>query len=98
MFIYNVTINVDSDIHTNWLTYMKEVHIPDVLATGYFKESKMYRILSEDEGFTYSIQYFFDHMDDYEKYKNKEASRLQKEVMDLYKNRFVAFRTLLEQV
>ena len=98
MYIYNVTINIDSDIHDEWLKFMKEKHIPDVLATGYFKESNMFRILSQDEGFTYSIQYSFENMKEYEDYKDKEAPRLQKEVLDLYKDKFVAFRTLLQSV
>mgnify|MGYP002347735554 CR=1 FL=1 len=34
--LYNVTIKVESDIHHEWLEWMKTVHIPDVMATNSF--------------------------------------------------------------
>jgi hypothetical protein len=37
-------------------------------------------------------------MSEYEEYKEKEAPRLQREVLELYKDKFVAFRTLLQSV
>ena len=41
MIIYNVTVNVEAEIHNDWISWMKEVHIPDVMNTGYFLENKM---------------------------------------------------------
>ena len=59
MIIYNVTINIDAEVHDEWLKWMLEKHIPAVLATGLFIESRMSRMLIEEEGdgITYSIQY-----------------------------------------
>ncbi len=99
MIIYNVTINVENDVHDEWLKWMRESHIPDVLKTGYFLEHKICKVLNvEDEGTTYSIQYTSKTMEDYEGYKANEAARLQKEVMDKFKGKFVAFRSLLEVI
>ena len=58
MIIYNVTVNIDESIHDEWLLWIKE-HIPQVLATGKFKEAKLTKVLVEEEmgGQTYSIQY-----------------------------------------
>uniref|UniRef100_UPI003513FEA4 DUF4286 family protein n=1 Tax=Xanthomarina gelatinilytica TaxID=1137281 RepID=UPI003513FEA4 len=58
MIIYNVTINIEENIHDEWLNWIKE-HIPQVLATGKFTDAKLTRVLVEQdiEGFTYSIQY-----------------------------------------
>ena len=36
MYIYNVTVNVSDDVHIEWLKWMKETHIPDVMKTGCF--------------------------------------------------------------
>ena len=33
MIIYNVTVGVDKSIEADWLAWMKEVHIPDVIKT-----------------------------------------------------------------
>lgn len=101
MIIYNVTVNIESDVHAEWITWMKEVHIPDVMNTGYFLENRICKVLStqEDEtGHTYAIQYTCKTMDDLEEYQQQHAPRLQQEHTKRYDGKFVAFRTLLEIV
>lgn len=99
MIIYSVTVNIDNDVHDEWLQWMKAVHIPDVMSTGLFIENRMMKLLNvEDEGTTYSIQYMLHSMADYEKYQHEFAPRLQAEHSKKYQNKFVAFRTLLEVV
>jgi hypothetical protein len=99
MYIYNVTVSIDEAIRVEWLNWMKSVHVPDVMATGLFTESKILKVLSEeDEGNTFSFQYYFNKMEDYNKYKNEFAPKLQKDVADKYAGRFAAFRTLLEVI
>ena len=34
MIIYNVTSNIDESIHDEWLNWMRQEHIPQVLGTG----------------------------------------------------------------
>lgn len=79
---------------------MKQVHIPDVMATGCFKDAQLRRLLYADEtdGVTYSIQYRCESMNDIETYQTNHASRLQADHTDRYKDRYVAFRTLMEQL
>ena len=98
MYIYNVTVNLDEAIHQEWLNWMKTKHIPDVLNTGCFTGNRILRVLADDEGVTYSVQYDFDTMEIYERYQEKFAPALQKEHSDRYSNRFVAYRTLLQKV
>ena|ERR1035437_9823588 len=99
MYIYNVTISVDKEAHDEWMKWMREVHMPDVIKTGCFIDSRILKVLNvEDEGITYSVQYTFLNMGDMEEYKTKHAQRLQKESLDKFKDKFVAFRTLLEIV
>ena len=78
MFIYNVTVNIAADAHDEWLRWMKEVHIPDVMNTGCFVESQILKVLYvEDEGQTYSIQYKFLEMADVEKYQKEFAQNFR---------------------
>lgn len=99
MILYNVTVSIDLDVHDDWLRWMKEEHIPDVMATGLFIENKVARILAEEEGGkAYSIQYLCHSMDDYEKYQREHAPRLQAEHSERYKGKFGAFRTLLHVI
>lgn len=97
MIIYNVTINIENDVKDEWLQWMKTVHIPAVMNTGYFTEHKICKVLvDEEQGTTFSVQYTSKTMEEYEKYKRIHAPRFQKEIADKYGNKFVAFRTLLE--
>ncbi|MEX1189881.1 MAG: DUF4286 family protein [Bacteroidia bacterium] len=100
MILYNVTVNIDAEVQEDWVEWMKTVHIPEVLATGLFVENKFLRVLNTEpgEGFTYSIQYFLKSIDDYEQYRSEHAPHLQADHSLRYKNKFVAFRTLLEFV
>ena len=101
MIIYNVTVNIEKDTQTEWLKWMKEEHIPDVLATGLFEGHKVLRLLneeSENTGVTYAIQYYCENMKKLQKYMAQHATALQQAHLNRFKDKFVAFRTLLEEV
>jgi len=99
MYIYNVTVSIDKEVAKEWHHWMKTVHIPQVMDTGYFTEYKMCKVLNvDDEGETYSTQYTFKAMPDIENYQKQEAPRLQADMKVLYEGKYVAFRTLLQIV
>ena|SRR5688500_17137577 len=99
MIVYNVTVNIEDDVHNEWLAWMREIHIPEVLKTGLFVEHKMLRILSKLEGetgTTYSIQYTLKNIEDYNRYREEFAPQLQQKTQLKFGGKFLAFRTLLE--
>ncbi|MGB0403159.1 MAG: DUF4286 family protein [Salibacteraceae bacterium] len=99
MIVYNVTVKVEHSVHDEWLNWMKETHIPDVMSTKMFHDSKMLKVLvDEEDGITYSIQYRVESWEKLEDYQNNHAPRLQKEHTEKYQGKFVAFRTLLEEL
>lgn len=99
MILYNVTVNIDHDVEQDWLQWMKDVHIPEVMSTGLFVSSRMYKVLADDDGgTTYAIQYSCATMEQYERYRDEHAPRLRSETQKNYGGKFVAFRTLLEAV
>lgn len=99
MIIYNVTVNVDYGSNDSWLKWMKEQHIPDVLATGLFFDAKLSKIHAEEQGGkSYSIQYLAKSMEDYEQYREEHAARLQADHEKNFGGKYVAFRTLLDVV
>lgn len=99
MYIYNVTINIDESVHDSWLKWMKEHHIPAMLATGKFSKALMTRVVIEEEmgGITYSVQYTTDSKETLEKYYAENASSLRAQSKP-FEGKFVAFRTELEIV
>ncbi len=99
MYIYNVTINIEESVHNEWLRWMQEKHIPEVLATGKFSEAKMCQVLvEEDAGLTYSIQYTTDSKETLEKYYEEDAARLREEGLQLFGDKLLAFRTELKVI
>ncbi|MFY8185078.1 MAG: DUF4286 family protein, partial [Bacteroidia bacterium] len=76
----------------------KTKHIPDVLNTRCFVGHQVVKILADDEGATYSVQYTFKTMEDYDRYKAEHAPSLQKEHTEKFSGKFAAFRTLLQIV
>ncbi|WP_318343494.1 DUF4286 family protein [Flagellimonas baculiformis] len=100
MLIYNVTINIDESVHDQWLVWMRDKHIPDMLETGKFSHAKMVKVLVEDDmgGITYSIQYTTQDRQTLEAYYREDATRLRAEAQKNFPNKFVAFRTELEVI
>jgi hypothetical protein len=100
VFLYNVTIGVDQDIEQDWLQWMREVHIPDVLRTGMFTEYKMYKVLHDnnDGTISYSIQYFATSLENVLQYLEVFAPALVESHREKFRDKHVAFRTLLEEV
>jgi hypothetical protein len=97
MIIYNVTINVEDSIHSQWLDWVK-IHIPKVLATGKFQEAKLTRVLVDDDmgAKTYSVQYRAISKEALKEYYANYAQSLRNESQQLFGDKALAFRTELE--
>lgn len=100
MILYNVTINIHESVHDQWMQWMQEKHIKDVLATGKFSSARMVKVLVEEEmgGTTYSIQYITDSKETLQKYYDEDAPRLRDEGYRLFGEKMLAFRTELELI
>ena len=99
MILYNVTISIDAAAEEEWLQWMKEIHIPDVMNTGFFIDNKICRIHAEEEGGkSYSIQYLAKSWNEYNHYQDQFALKLQQEHTLKFSGKFAAFRTILEVV
>jgi phosphoribosylamine-glycine ligase len=100
MIIYNVTINIHESVHDQWMKWMQEKHINDVLATGKFSTARMVKVLVEEEmgGTTYSIQYTTDSKETLERYYQEDAPKLRDEGQALFGDKMLAFRTELEVI
>ena len=98
MLLYNETIGIDKDIELEWLAWMKEIYIPDMMATGVFTDHKIYKVLThDDEGsVSYCIQYFTPTIEQFNHYLAAFAPTLAEKHHQQFKDRHVAFRTLLE--
>jgi Domain of unknown function (DUF4286) len=100
MIIYNVTTKVDLSIVTSWLDWLKQEHIPDILATGCFYDAHIYHLFETDEedGITYAVQYHARNIEDYIRYLEEYSGALRKKAIEKWLNQFLTFRSVLELV
>lgn len=99
MYIYNVTINIQEDVHDKWVEWMKTEHIPDMLKTGKFTKALMTRVMVNEEmgGVTYSVQYTTQSRLMLERYYAEDAKELRGKTAP-FEGKFVAFRSELEVI
>lgn len=100
MIVYNVTSKIDWSIHDAWVKWMLEEHIPEVVATGCFTGAQLLKLLDieEEDGPTYTAQYFAETKQLQEEYVTKHAAALRQKVFDKWGNRTIAFRSIMEVV
>lgn len=100
MYIYNVTIKVADQIEHEWLSWMKEIHLNEVLATGMFHDYALFALLEpvDEEGKTYIAQYYTQDHDTYLRYINEFAPSLREKGFERFGNQFIAFRSVMQKV
>jgi Domain of unknown function (DUF4286) len=77
MIIYEITTIVRADLIESYEKYMREIHIPDLLATGCFSGAKFTRS-GEDR---YRIQYEAHDQNALDEYLNKQAARIRADLL-----------------
>jgi hypothetical protein len=98
MILYSVTVHIEPQIESEWVEWMRSVHIPDVLRTGCFTECRMHRLLDVPAGeLAYVMHYDCRSIDDYHRYRDEFAPALQKDHSDHFAGKFRGARQLLEQ-
>ena len=89
MLIYNTTFQVDDEVHDNFLIWIKECYIPEVLKQGTLKSPRICRILSHrEDGSAYSLHRW--HME--------QGMRLNEELVNIFKDKVIGFPTLMEVI
>jgi hypothetical protein len=98
--IYNVTIKISTESHLQWVEWMRNTHIPEVMATACFSSFRFLHLegYDDDEGITYAAQYTCPSRDLFDIYNRDHAPALQAKTIALFEGKFVAFRTILEVV
>ena len=100
MFIYNVTVQVDKNIAEQWLNWLQQEHIPELMSTGCFSHAQVVKLLNvdESEAITYAIQYYSASSELIDKYLNEYATEIRNKTVAKWSDRFVAFRTIMEVI
>lgn len=100
MLLYNVTITIDRQLHEEWLQWMRETHIPDVMSTGMFLSYRLCRLLGHEheDAEIFTIQYLVEDPALLRRYMDEFAPELQRQHAARYEGKYAAFRTVMEVV
>lgn len=95
--LYVVHISVDADRLAEWTSWMYDVHIPDVLATGCFAWGVVARVPESDTAArrAYRIEYLAHGADALARYQRDHAPALQHDHTSRFEGSFSAHRELL---
>lgn len=100
MIIYNITTKLTWAIAEDWLAWQKQKHIPEMLNSGLIMEYKIFRLLEQDEeeGPTFTMQFFFTSWENYDTYIRVFAASLKEQALSLWNDQFIAFNTVMQLV
>lgn len=100
MYVYNVTSRVEAGLAAAWLAWMREVHVPQVLATGHFTHHRILRLLDTEEADaqTFAVQFVTTSREGYETYLLEHAPLLRAETAERWGNAVLSFRTFMEVI
>jgi hypothetical protein len=99
MIVFNITVNISYAAEKEWLSYMKQTHIPEIMATGLPLDVKLLKLLTEieNDGSTYTSQISFRTMEDFLAYQTDHQANIQDKHHRIFNGQYVSFRTLLEE-
>ena len=100
MIVYNVTSKVDHSIAVLWLNWMKQEHIPEIIATGCFTHATILHMIETDEtdGITYAVQYHAESKTLYNRFIEEYATLLSNKATGKWGSKYIAFRSVLQIV
>jgi hypothetical protein len=100
MYIYNITTNIEESAEKDWLLWMQETHIPEMLETGKFLTAKLCKVLVKEDmgGVTYSVQYTAESKEELESFYKEDSIGLKNKMNSKYAGSYVFFETEMKLI
>ena len=99
MIIYNVTISVNESITIEWLDWIKNEHIVEVMDSGLFIKARINKVIAHgDSNNTFAIAYTCNSMKDLHQYQINFADKIQQKHIKRYADNACFFHTIMEVI
>lgn len=100
MIIFNTTYHVEDEVHSDYLTFIRDSFIPKALESGFLMEARLARIVPQynEPGTSYSLQFRVKNSDTLQFWLNESGDLLNKALVDKFGNKVLSFVTLLEEM
>lgn len=97
MIIFNTTYCVSDKCYDSFLRWLKEQHLPEMLAHEAFLESKVSRVLTEEqEGKTISVQLISPDLDAIANWNDAHGDKYRMEMASLFDAEVLFFASYME--
>ena len=98
--VYNITTQVEKSIAANWINWMLDIHIPEIIGTGIFIHHQVLKLsgIDENESETYAIQFYAATKKDLDDYLLIHAPAMNKKSHELWGDRIISFSTTMQVV
>lgn len=100
MIIYNTTFSVPSELHDEFLIFIREEYVPEAMKSGIVQEPRLSRIYSnnEEEGMSYALEFLAASIDNLEKWNLETGKKLYFLLMKRFRQNILGFATVLKPV
>lgn len=100
MIHYTVMCDVDAEVADAWLSWLVEIHIPDLLETGCIATAEVTRLEEppSERGSRFAARYTSPDRATWERYLSDHAPALRADHLERFGGRVTATRTLGERV
>lgn len=99
MLLFNVTVIIEEIEANDWLQWMKDNHIPQLMATECFVSYRLLKIMdSPNEGISFCVQFIAEDKDHHQTFLDLHEQQFIAEMYAKYPNKLVTFSTLMEFV
>ena len=98
MLVYTLTANIDTDLADEWLQWMKDEVIYFVTQTQLTVQYKIFKVLNDNEGVTYTFQFFFKDAFVYKLFLNEHHKNFAALLNKYTHPKVVYFNTLLQEM
>lgn len=100
MIIYSVTVSIEQEIEADWLPWMLEEHLPEVMASGYFNRYDFHKIIEpivDPDRTSYNVLYEIESLEKLNDYRRTAGSILQEKQSSRFGESALAIRSILER-
>ncbi len=98
MIIFNTTYCVTDKVYGGFIKWLKEQHIPQMLASGFFSDERVSKVITqeEQEGTSVSVQLTAQSMDAIADWNEQHGDLFKMEVASLFSEEVLFFSTFME--
>jgi hypothetical protein len=98
MYIYNTTFCLEDSALDDWKSWLDEQYIPMMTADGSFSDVRIFRVLTENAGdsFSISVQFSVEALVNVQRWQKEKEQQLALDITRRFGTKVLYFSTVLE--